>query len=218
MRLSGRDSDVLPHIRILCVEDHQLVREGITLIIDREPDMKVVAAAATGEDSVELYRRHCPDVTLMDLYLGSMTGVEAILAIRSKDAAARIVVLTMSQADEDIHRALQAGAVTYLLNDTMSSDLIRVIREVNAGEKPAIRSDLKARLVARAAGRTLTAREIQVVELVSRGMRNKEISAALGISEETAQVHVKNIFAKLRVRDRTAAMRVALQRGIIHIS
>lgn len=207
-----------PHIRILCVEDHQLVREGIALIIDREPDMKVVAAAATGEDAVELYRQHRPDVTLMDLHLGSMTGIEATLAIRREDAAARIIVLTMSQADEDIHRALQAGASTYLLKDTMSSDLIRAIREVNAGEEPAIRSDLKARLAERAAGPNLTAREIQVVELISLGMRNKEIGAALGISEGTVQVHVKNILAKFRVQDRTAAVRVALQRGIIHIS
>jgi DNA-binding NarL/FixJ family response regulator len=189
----------------LCVEDHQLVREGITLIIDRETDMKVVAAAATGEEAVALH-------------LGSMTGVEATLAIRREDAAARIVVLTMSQADEDIHRALKAGAATYLLKDTMSSDLIRVIRDVSAGGEPAIRSDLRARLAERAAGPTLTAREVQVVELISRGMRNKEIGAALGISEETAQVHVKNVLAKLRVQDRTAAVRVALQRGIIHLS
>ncbi len=180
--------------------------------------MKVVAAAATGEDAVQLHRQCRPDVTLMDLQLGSMTGVDAIREIRGGTPDARIIVLTMSQGDEDIYRALQAGAATYLLKDTMSSDLIRVIREVQAGEESAISPDLKARLAERAARPTLTPREIQVIELVSRGMRNKEVAAALGISEETAQVHVKNILAKLHVQDRTAAIRVALHRGIIHLS
>jgi two-component system, NarL family, response regulator len=205
-------------IRVLCVDDHRIVREGIALIIARQPDMTVVGSAATGEEAIALFTRHRPDVTLMDLQLGSMSGVDAIRAIRLRDAAARIIVLTMYHGDEDIHRALEAGAAIYLLKDTLSDDLIRVVREVHAGQKPMIGPEVQARLAERAAGPTLTPREIQVVELISRGMRNKEIAAALGITEETAQVHVKNILAKLKVQDRTAAVNVALRRGIIHIA
>jgi two-component system NarL family response regulator len=205
-------------IRVLCVDDHRIVREGIALIIARQPDMTVVGAAATGEEAVVLFDEHRPDVTLMDLQLGKMSGVEAIRAIRRRDNGARIVVLTMYHGDEDIHRALEAGATMYLLKDTLSDDLIRVVREVHAGRTPSIGPDVQARLAERAAGPTLTPREIQVVELISRGMRNKEIAAALGITEETAQVHVKNILAKLKVQDRTAAINVALRRGIIHIA
>jgi two-component system NarL family response regulator len=206
-----------PRIRILCVDDHQIVREGIELIINRQPDMEVVASATSGEEAIELFRRHRPDVTLMDIQLGRMNGVEAIRQIRRHAPAARIIVLTIYQGDEDIFRALQAGAATYLLKDTLSDDLIRVVREVYAGKR-ALGADVEARLAERAANPTLTPREIQVMELVARGMRNKEIAAALGISEETAQVHVKNILAKLKVKDRSAAINVALRRGIIHIA
>jgi DNA-binding NarL/FixJ family response regulator len=204
-------------IRILCVDDHRIVREGIELIIARQPDMQVVASAAGGDESVELFRRHHPDVTLMDLQLGAMSGVEAIRVIRREHPDARIVVLTMYQGDEDIFRALQAGATTYLLKDTLSDDLIRVIREVHAGMHP-VRADVEAALAERAAGPTLTPREVQVVGLIAEGMRNKEIAAALGISDETVQVHVKSIFWKLKVNDRSAAMNVALRRGIVHLS
>jgi len=204
-------------IRVLCVDDHRIVREGITLIIERQRDMEVVGAAATGEEAVELFRRRRPDVTLMDLQLGAMSGVQAIRAIRAEDPQARIVALTMYQGDEDIYRALEAGAAAYLLKDTLSDDLIRIVRHVHAGESADLTSDVKARLAERAARPALTPRERQVVELVSLGMRNKEIAAALAITEETAQVHVKNILAKLEAKDRTAAVSIALRRGIIHI-
>jgi DNA-binding NarL/FixJ family response regulator len=204
-------------IRVMCVDDHRIVREGISLIIDRQPDMEVVGSAASGEESVELFQQCRPDVTLMDLQLRSMSGVEAIRAIRRQDEAARIVVLTMYSGDEDIHRALEAGAATYLLKDTLSDDLIRVVREVHEGKQP-IGADVEARLAERAGRPRLTSREVQVLELIAQGMRNKEIAAALGISEETAQVHVKNILAKLKVKDRTAAVNVALRRGIIHLT
>lgn len=203
-------------IRVLCVDDHRIVREGITLIINRQPDMTVVASAASGEEAVALYERHRPDVTLMDLQLGAMSGLESIQTIRRHDANARIVVLTMYHGDEDIYRALNAGAVTYLLKDTLSDDLMRVVREVHDGKHP-VSPDVAARLAERATRPVLTAREVQVIELVAQGMRNREIAAALGISEETAQVHVKNILAKFDVNDRTAAVNVALRRGIIHI-
>jgi DNA-binding NarL/FixJ family response regulator len=203
-------------IRVLCVDDHRLVREGIKLIIDRQPDMEVVACATTGEESIPLFRRFRPDLTLMDLQLASMSGLDAIRAIRGEDAEARIIVLTMYQGDEDIYRALEAGAATYLLKDTLSDDLIRVMREVHAGKHPIV-PDVKACLDKRDPTRVLTRREIEVIKLMSEGMRNKEIAAALHISEDTAQVHVKNILAKLKVNDRTAAVNVALRRGMVHI-
>jgi two-component system NarL family response regulator len=206
-----------PRIRVLCVDDHRIVREGITLIISRQPDMEVVASAASGEESIDLHRQYRPDVTLMDLQLGGMSGVDAIRSIRREHPGARIVVLTMYQGDEDIFRALEAGASTYLLKDTLSDDLLRVVREVYAGNQP-IRPEVEALLAKRAAGSTLTNREIEVIDLIAQGMRNKEIAAALGISEETAQVHVKHILAKLKVKDRSAAITVALKRGIIHLT
>jgi DNA-binding NarL/FixJ family response regulator len=205
-----------PRIRVLCVDDHRIVREGIGLIIARQPDMEVAGSAATGEEAIALFKRERPDVTLMDLQLATMSGLEAIQAIRREDADARIIVLTMYQGDEDIHRALSAGATTYLLKDTLSDDLIRFVREVHAGRRP-IRADVKARLDERATQPTLTPREVQVMELVSDGRRNKEIAVLLGISEETVQVHLKNIFAKLKVGERTAAVNVAIRRGIVHI-
>ena len=205
-----------PPIRVMCVDDHQIVRDGIVLIIDREPDMQVVGCAATGEDAVAVFRRERPDVTLMDLQLRSMSGLDAIKLIRHDDPYARIIVLTMYQGDEDIHRALAAGATTYLLKDTLSDDLIGSVREVHAGRRP-IRADVMARLDERAAAPTLTPREIQVMELVAEGRRNKEIASTLAISEETVQVHLRNIFAKLKVSERTAALNVAIRRGIVHI-
>jgi DNA-binding NarL/FixJ family response regulator len=203
-------------IRVLCVDDHRIVREGIALIISREPDLEVVGSAASGEECLEMFERLRPDVTLMDLQLGVMSGVETIQGIRRCHPDARIVVLTMYQGDEDIFRALQAGASTYLLKDMLSDDLIRVIREVHAGEHP-VQPAVEARLAERAGRPRLTPRELQVVELIAQGMRNKEIAASLGISNETAQVHVKNILSKLAVKDRSAAIAVALRRGIIHI-
>jgi DNA-binding NarL/FixJ family response regulator len=205
-----------PQVRLLCVDDHRIVREGIALILAREPDITVVATAATVEEAVAEFKRHLPDVTLMDLRLGDKSGIDAIREIRREYPTARIVVLTMYQGDEDIHRALSAGATTYLLKDALSDDLIRVVRDVHAGGHP-MPSDVRARLDQRAAQPTLTPREIQVLQLVSQGKRNKEIAAILGLSEDTVPVHVKNIFAKLRVNERTAAVNVALRRGIIHI-
>jgi DNA-binding NarL/FixJ family response regulator len=203
-------------IKVLCVDDHRIVRDGIALIIGRQPDMEVVGAASSGEASVEMFQRLRPDVTLMDLQLGSMSGVEAIREIRRFDPNGRIIVLTMYQGDEDIYRALAAGATTYLLKDMLSDDLVRVVREVHAGGQP-VRPEVAARLAVRASGPTLTPREVQVMELVAQGMRNKEVGAALGISEETAHVHVRNILTKLKVNDRSAAVTVALRRGIIHL-
>lgn len=204
-------------IRVQCVDDHAVVREGICLKINLQADMTVVAAAATGEQAVALFASHRPDVTLLDLQLPTMSGLDALRAIRDIDPAARIVVLTMYQGEEDIYRALQAGAATYLLKGTLSDDLVRIVREVHAGERP-IPPDVAAKLAARAPRSALTSREIEVVTLMATGMHNKEIAAALRISNETVRLHAKNIFAKLQVPDRTAAVTHALRRGIIHLS
>jgi DNA-binding NarL/FixJ family response regulator len=205
-----------PRIRVLCVDDHRIVREGIALIIARQPDMEVVGSAATGEEAVLLFARERPDVTLMDLQLGTMSGLQAIQAIRRTHHDARIIVLTMYQGDEDIHRALEAGAATYLLKDTLSDDLIRIVREVHAGGRP-IGAQVKARLDERASHPTLTPREVQVLEHVAQGRRNKEIASLLTISEDTVNVHMRNIFAKLGVGERTSAVNIAIRRGIVHI-
>ncbi|HUR35610.1 MAG TPA: response regulator transcription factor [Vicinamibacterales bacterium] len=203
-------------IRVLCVEDHRIVREGLALIINQEPDMKVVGSCATVDEAIELYRTVRPDVTLMDLRLGSASGVDAIKAIRKENPDARIIVLTMYEGDEDIFRAHQAGASTYLLKDTLSSDLVRVVREVHAGQRPVL-PEVQARLAERASMPTLTSREVEVLQLISQGLRNKEVGAMLGITEGTVQIHVKNIFAKLSVNDRTGAVQVAVRRGLIHM-
>lgn len=180
--------------------------------------MLVVGSVSSGEEAVALFDRYRPDITLMDLQLGGISGVEAIEAIRRKVPSARIIVLTMYKGDEDIFRALKAGAATYLLKDMLSEDLIKVVRDVHSGRQPIANSDVQARLAARASQPTLTPREVQIVEMISRGLRNKEIAAALDITEETVQVHIRNIFGKLNVQDRTAAVNVSLRRGIIHIA
>ncbi|HEY7190575.1 MAG TPA: response regulator transcription factor [Vicinamibacterales bacterium] len=203
-------------IRVLCVDDHRLMREGIARIVGVQPDMTVVAQASDGEQAVEQFLRVRPDVTLMDLEMPTMRGVQAIHAIRRHEPNARIVVLTMYNGDEDIHRAVAAGAVGYLLKDTLPDDLVRVIREVHSGGR-AIPPEIAAALEQRASQPTLTHREFQVLELLATGKRNKEIAAALGISADTASAHVKSIFQKFNVHDRTAALGEALRRGIIHI-
>lgn len=206
----------LERIRVLCVDDHRVMLDGLALLIGRQPDMEVIASATSGERAVELFANLLPDVTLMDLQLPTMSGLEAISAIRNSHPHARIVVLTMYQGDEDIYRALEAGAAAYLLKDTLAEDLVTVIRDVHTGHKP-IPPDVAAALAVRKAQPALTPREIEVVQLIAQGLRNKEIAVTLGISEQTAKVHVKNILAKLNVSDRSAVIAVAVRRGIIHI-
>ena len=203
-------------IRVLCVDDHRLMREGIGRIVGLQPDMTVVAQASNGKEAVALFLKHRPDVTLMDLQLPVMNGLDALRAIREADGEARVVVLTMYQGEEDIHRAFEAGARGYLLKDMLPDDLIRVIREVQSGER-VIPPEIAAALESRAGQPSLTTRELQVLELLGGGMRNKEIAVALGISSDTASAHIKSIFVKLDVHDRVAALREGLRRGIIHM-
>ena len=205
-----------PKIRILCVDDHRIVREGIALIISRQSDMMVVGLAGTGEEAVLQFRRHAPDVTLMDLRLEGMSGLEAIRKIIQHTPEARIVALTMYQGDEDIHQALASGAATYLLKNSLTDDLIKVVRAVHSGNRP-ISADVKARLDERAGQPALTPREVQVLTLISQGKRNKQIAEILGISVDTVPTHLRNIFIKLRVTERTSAVNVAVRRGIVHL-
>jgi len=204
-------------IRILCTDDHRIVREGIKLIISREPDMEVVALASNRQEAIDRFTELRPDITIMDLMLGQESGVDVIRAIRSVDPAARIIVLTMYQGEEDVFRALEAGATTYLLKDQLADDLLKTIRDVHLGKRPTLPPQVEAKLAERAGRPTLTPRELQVLELLGRGLRNKEIAASLGVTEVTAQVHVKNILGKLGVNDRTSAVHVGLLRGLIHI-
>lgn len=197
-------------IRILCVDDHAVVREGLAAIIRHEPDMELVASADDGIEGVNAYRQRQPDVVLMDLGLPNMSGVEAIRSIRRMDGDARIIVLTVYQGDRELQNALEAGAARYLLKDTLADDLIVAIREV-CGE-PAGKTHAGV-----TAAPELTSRERDVVRLLAQGKRNKEIAGNLGIAQQTVQAHIKSIFLKLGVHDRTAALAVALRRGIAHL-
>jgi len=205
-----------PRIRILLVDDHPLMRAGLSASVGAEPDMEIVAAAANGQDALQLFRQHQPDITLMDLKMPVMGGVAAIQAIRCQFPSARIIVLSTYEGDEDIYRALEAGAATYLLKDTLAGDLVRVIREVFAGRRPLL-APVAQRLADRMLQPALTPRELEVLRLIAKGKRNKEIAAQLGISEETTQGHVKNILLKLGLHDRTEAVAVAVRRGIVHL-
>ena len=193
-----------------------MIRAGLTATIDPEADMTVVASASTGREGLEQYRQHQPDVMLIDLKMPEMGGVDAIRTIRAEFPSAKIIVVSTYQGDEDIFRALEAGAITYLLKDTLAEKLVGVIREVAGGGRP-ILPEIAQRLTSRMFQTALTNREIEVLHLVAKGMRNKEIAADLKISDETVQGHVKNILAKLSVHDRTEAVAVAARRGIVHL-
>lgn len=204
-------------IRIVCVDDHRVVREGIAAVLGRQPDMEVVGAGATGLQAIELYRAHRPDVVVMDLQMPAMGGLEAIEAIRAEAPDARIVVLTMYHGDEDIYRAVAAGAATYLLKEAILDDLARVVRDVHHG-RTQLPADVQRILASRSHMKALTSREVEVLDLMAQGLSNKDIASALGIALETAKVHVKNILEKLDVSDRTAAVTTAIKRGILHVS
>ena len=203
-------------IRIMIVEDHSIVRQGLVALLRTVPDFVIVAEAGDGRKAIELYRKHQPDVTLMDLRLPQMNGVEAIGRIRIDYPNARIIVLTTFDGDEDIYRALQAGARGYLLKGMTSDELVEAIRSVYAG-KSRIPALVAERLAERMGAPVLTARETEVLHLIVGGNSNKEIAAALYISEATVKTHINSLLSKLGVTDRTQAATTALQRGIVHL-
>lgn len=203
-------------IRVLTVDDHVVVRAGVAAMIANEPDIVVVAEAGDGAEAVERYVVHRPDVTLMDLRMPKLDGVSSILAIRSIEPAARIVALTTYDGDTDIHRALSAGACAYLVKDVLVDELVGAIRDAAAGKR-VIPANVASRLAAYTPRAELTAREVEVLRLVAKGLRNKEIARVIGRTTGTVKVHVKNILEKLGVAQRTEAVTLALQRGIIHL-
>jgi DNA-binding NarL/FixJ family response regulator len=204
-------------IRIMVVDDQAVVRQGFIVLVNLVSDMKVIAEAANGKQAVEQFRQHRPDVTLMDLRMPVMSGVEAIAAIRKEFPQARIIVLTTFDGDEDIYRSLQAGAHGYLLKDMFFNELEDAIRTVHAGLRriPNVVAD---RLAERMTSSDLTSRELEVLEQIVKGKSNKEIGTALRISEATVKSHINNLLAKLGVTDRTQAATTAIHRGLVHLS
>ena len=200
-------------IRVLIADDHPVVRTGLALMFQYEPDMEAVAEAGNGREAVEMFRRHRPDVTLMDLRMQEMDGVEAITAIRSEFPAARIILLTTYDGDEGIYQALRAGAQAYLLKDTPCEEILETVRVVHAGRKH-ITKEVGAKLAQRTTYAELTERELEVLRLMVKGMSNQEIGEALCIAEGTVKFHVNHILNKMDVNDRTQAVIAALKRGL----
>jgi DNA-binding NarL/FixJ family response regulator len=203
-------------IRVLTVDDHGLLRQGIASLVNAEPDMELIAQAATGREAIEQFRRHRPDVTLMDLQMPNMSGIEATIGIRSEFPNARILVLTTYAGDVQMKRAFQAGARGYLLKASVHTDLLDAIRAVHAGRKR-IPPEIATELAGHAGEEELTAREMDVLRLIARGNANKEIAAQLSITEETVKSHITHILGKLGANDRTHAVTIGLQRGVIEL-
>lgn len=203
-------------IRILVVDDHPLVRDGLAALIRQRTDMELAGEAANGQQAVEMFRQHRPDVTLMDLGLPVMDGVAAIRTIRKEFPSARILVLTMRSGDEDIHRALQAGARGFLLKDSTWQEITQAIQQTCQGLKP-IAAAAAAALAERIGAQPLTEREQQVLEAMARGFANKQIATEFNISEATVKAHVTSILSKLGVTDRTQAVTSAMRRGLVHL-
>ena len=203
-------------IRIVVIDDQAVVRQGFVSLINTVVDMEVIAEGTNGQQAIDLYREHRPDVMLIDLRMPVLSGVEAIAAIRREFPGARIIVLTTYDGDEDIYRSLQAGAQGYLLKDVFFEDLEEAIRKVHAGSRR-IPSVVAERLAERMSGSDLTGRELEVLQQIVAGKSNKEIGTHLTISEATVKSHINNILSKLGVSDRTQAATTALQRGIVHL-
>jgi two-component system, NarL family, response regulator len=204
-------------IRVIVIDDHPVVREGLVAMIARQPDMSVVAQGENGQEAIALFKEHRPDVSLIDLRMPGISGIAAILAIREEFPQSRIIVLTTYDGDEDIYRALKAGVKAYLLKDVFREELLGAIRAVHAGRRH-IPVAVATRLAERVASPDLTSREIEVLKLIAKGSSNKEIAHQLAITEGTVKGHVNNILSKMGVDDRTEAAMSALRRGIIYLS
>jgi DNA-binding NarL/FixJ family response regulator len=203
-------------IRILSVDDHPLLREGIATVINSQQDMCVIADAASSKDAIEQFRKHKPDVTLMDLRLPDKSGIDTMISIRMEFPEARIIMLTTFEGDVEIQRALEAGARAYLLKSMPPKELVEVIRQVHAGKKR-VPPQLAEQLAEHISDEPLTSREIEVLSQIAEGNRNRDIGENLFITEETVKVHIKNIMGKLGASDRTQAVAIAIRRGIIHL-
>lgn len=203
-------------IRILSVDDHPLLREGIAVLIENQPDMLLVAQAGSGREAIQQFRQHKPDVTLMDLRLPDISGIDALIAIRNDYPDACVVMLTTFEGDVEIQRALEAGARGYLLKTTPAKELVEVIRQAHAGKKR-IPPEVAAHLAEHMGEEALTPREIEVLRHLAGGNRNKDIGDQLFISEETVKVHIKHIMEKLGASDRTQAVAIGVRRGIIQL-
>ena len=203
-------------IRILAVDDHALLREGIAALIADQPDMTIVAEASNGREAIQRFRAHLPDITLIDLQMPEMNGIDAMMAVRSEFPEARFIVLTTYSGDVHVSRALKAGARAFLLKSLLRKELLDTIRAVHAGQKR-IPSDVAAQLADHIADDLLTVREIEVLDLIAAGNANKLIADQLSITEETVKGHVKNILSKLGANDRTHAVTIGLKRGIIEL-
>jgi DNA-binding NarL/FixJ family response regulator len=203
-------------IRVLCVDDHPLLHEGVATVIRNQPDMQLVAEATNGREAIQRFREHTPDVTLMDLRLPDMSGIDAMIAIRSESPEARVIILTTFAGDVEIQRSLEAGARAYLLKSMPPKELVEVIRQVYAGRKR-IPPEIAAHLAEHYSDEALTAREIEVLQQIAAGNRNRDIAEKLFIAEETVKVHIKHIMEKLGASDRTQAVAIGVRRGIIQL-
>jgi DNA-binding NarL/FixJ family response regulator len=203
-------------IRVFSVDDHPLLREGIATLVNNQPDMVLVGEASTGTEAIQHFKQHMPDVTLLDLRLPDMSGIDVLIAIRSEFPNARIVMLTTFEGDVEVQRALQAGARGYLLNNMPPVELLDVIRQVHDGKKR-IPPEIASQLLEHMSDEGLTEREVEVLREVADGNRNREIAERLFISEETVKVHIKHIMEKLGAADRTQAVAIGVRRGIIHL-
>jgi DNA-binding NarL/FixJ family response regulator len=205
-----------PKIRILIVDDHPVLREGLALIIETQPDLQVVAEAGTGKQAIALFEEHFPDITLMDLGLPDIHGIEVIKRLRAQHPDARVIVLTTYLGDVQAVRALQAGASGYLLKGTLRRDLLDTIRAVHAGHRH-IQNEVATEIAQYTADHPLTEREMEVLKLIAKGCSNKLVADRLGITEDTVKGHVRNILEKLNASDRTHAVTIALHRGYFEI-
>ena len=203
-------------IRVLCVDDHPLLREGIAALIENQSDMELIAEASNGREALECFRQHRPDVTLMDVQMPEMTGIDAISIIRSEFPDARFIVLTTHPGDILVSRALKAGARAYLLKSSVRKELLETIRAVHAGQKR-VSPEVAAGIAEHAADSVLTPREVEVLRLVAGGNANKEIAVRLSLTEETVKAHIRSILGKLEANDRTHAVAIGVKRGIIEI-